>query len=259
MYFYYALRRNGFCPVFSCRSALPTTDLSNPFAFSVPCPSVHPISRPSATLSSTRSSISFVPARKRSKTQQSADRTPRNEWRARANMSSFRELSPRVPYILYSASLSLSRFFSVYSIDLHLFWTVSLSRYIFSYLSFSILLLPSYNRNARRVHVPFLQEERSINETKGNARKGDEDVDKGRRRRRRAGKRSETFLSSSPRRRRRETITPRMLRRGLVWLSTCGGAEAASNLIMETACCKGRARDIQLVSTGCCESTLDDY
>lgn len=64
---------------------------------------------------------------------------------------------------------------------------------------------------------------------------------------------SPSLLSIGPRR--RETITPGMLRAGLVWLSTCGGAEAASNLIMETVCYKGRARDIQLVSTGTAASS----
>lgn len=131
-----------------------------------------------------RSSPCATSARKKEGSeQQSAGRTRNARPRASVNMSSFRELSPsRILYAdILLSSLSPTLFPSLPFRLPHRSTSIlnrpslfpptppCLSRYIFSYLSFGILLLPSYNRNARRAHVPFLREERSINETKGNA------------------------------------------------------------------------------------------
>lgn len=206
-YFYYVLRRStsaehsaflspsvphpAAVPRAVCES-LPTTraDLFNPLAFSpLPPsrPSVHSISRPSTNASPTLSPA-FGLLRADAGAQEEENRSIRynrvqagrkTRARARANVSSFRELSPPRARVLYADIPFLSRysFNSCLSLPPALLFRLphrstsilnrchpppslprlSLSRYIFSYLSFGILLPPSYTpKHAWRVPRTFL-------------------------------------------------------------------------------------------------------
>lgn len=91
-------------------------------------PSVHSISRPSANASPTLTPALglSVPARKRRKT--GATERRQDERRARANMSSFRELSPSRSHPLCRYSISLSLLIQFPSLSLSLSLPPSLPR-----------------------------------------------------------------------------------------------------------------------------------